>query len=52
MFARQRCAVLRVSFLPNFYSRAGYQKKAIFLEPVGKTCQKGKWNEGSGMDQR
>ena len=29
----------RVSFSPNF-SRSGYQKKAVFLEPVVKTYQK------------
>ena len=32
-------AFLRVSFSPIF-SRTGYQKKAIFLQPVVKTCQK------------
>ena len=32
----------RVSFLPIF-SRRVCQKKAIFLEPVVKTCQKGKF---------
>ena len=31
-----------VSFSPNF-SRAGYQKKAVFLEPVVETCQRGKF---------
>ena len=30
----------RVSFSPIF-SRSGYQKKAVFLEPVVKTYQKG-----------
>ena len=33
---------LRVSFSPIF-SIMGYQKKAIFLEPVVKKCQKGKF---------
>ena len=27
----------------RFFSRTGYQKKAIFLEQVVKTCQKGKF---------
>ena len=30
----------RISFSP-ILSRTGYQKRAIFLEPVVKTCQKG-----------
>ena len=33
----------RVSFSPIF-SRAGYQKKANFLEQVVKTCQKRKFS--------
>ena len=32
----------RVSFSP-ILSRTGYQQKANFLEPVVKTCQKGKF---------
>ena len=32
---------LRVSFSPSI-SRTGHQKKAIFLEPIVKACQKGK----------
>ena len=34
--------VLRVSVSPIF-SRRGYQKRAIFLEPAVKICQKGKF---------
>ena len=33
---------LRVSFSP-ISSTAGYQKEEIFLEPVVKRCQKGKF---------
>ena len=32
----------RVSFSPICY-KTGYQKKAIFLDPVVKTCQKGEF---------
>ena len=32
----------RVSFSPTF-SRTGYQKRAIFLKLVFKTCQKGEF---------
>ena len=42
IFVRRGCAVFRVSFSPIF-SRSEYQKKAVFLEPVVKTYQKGKF---------
>ena len=42
IFVRLGCAVFRISFLPIF-SRTGYQKKAIFLELIIKTSQRGKF---------
>ena len=41
IFVRRECAILRASFSPIF-ARTVYQKRAIFLEPVVKACQKGK----------
>ena len=36
------CSVFQGIVLPIF-SRTGYQKKATFLEPFIKTCQRGKF---------
>ena len=42
IFVQRGCAIFRASFSPIF-CRTGNQKKAIFLEPVVKTCQKRKF---------
>ena len=42
IFGLRGCAVFQ-GIVFAYFSRAGYQKKANFLEPVVKTCQKRKF---------